>query len=147
MDIIDELLEERPERVAGSITEWHDYYSQFENFEETDGGSAIFIVKDVTGSVIGSADYTPNYINGHINFPTDTEGSNRYLDARSYDLAHAAADIWKQKAALTSAYYRYRADGHQLDRQQWFEHCMEMNMTYLKQAKPIHVDLVRDDLK
>ena len=133
--------------VAGGSIEYYDYYSQYKNYEQTSGGSAIFFIQDGMGTVIGTASYTADYLNGHITFGTNTSGTAYYLTGRSYDLNAAAADIWGSKAS----YYATRAidfstDNHRFSQSQIIDHCLAMEKKYASFSGPGSTLLERSDL-
>lgn len=125
-----------PEKTLVSATdyEYKIYHSRYDNFEA--GGTAYFQVEDSAGNQRGTADYSVDYINGVVTMAADQEGTVLYLTGWSYDLAAAAADCWRRRAAKVSSYYDVDADGHRLSRSQWHRHCLQMSEFFARQAKP-----------
>ena len=119
--------------VSSSSIEYKRYQSRFRDFEW--GGTATFKVEDSAGSVRGTAEYTPDYVNGRVEMITDQGGSALYLTAWSYDLNGVAAMLWKVRAGKVSGFYDFKADEHSMSRSQWFRHCLEMSSTYEKLAR------------
>jgi hypothetical protein len=140
-------LRSAPEYVGGA-TVYYDYYTPegSENFEESGTGVEAWAVRDGDGVLIATADYTVNYLNGHIRFDTDQAGQARYLRARFYDLSRAAAHVWRQKAAHVASKFDLSTDNHSLTRSQLIKHYLEMAGYYDRQAGPTHGTLVRSDL-
>jgi len=144
-DIWKEQLTPQPSLEDGE-TVYKTFLSNRENYEEVGSGTTIWRVYDANGTMRGTADYTANYTRGIIKFSADQEGSTRYLDARSYDLDGAAADAWKERAALVSSRYDIKAGQNQMSRSQWFKHCQAMAQFYGAKARPTVVQMFRSDL-
>lgn len=145
LDVHREELIVQPSYNGGAAL-YYDYYSRYGNFEATDGGTAIFVVEDSTGAKKGTADWTANYINGHISFSVDQAGAIIYLTGRSYDLNGAAAQVWRQQAGKQAPKYSYGGDGKTFSRSDWFKHCMEMAAYYDRLSRPTVVDVMRTDV-
>jgi len=149
-DFYKELLQEMPQVVkVGSATDtyYYEFYSRWGNLEEATGGSTVWRVYDSDGLAIGTASYTADYIRGRIRFSADQDGSARYLDARSYDLARAAATLWRERAGNVADKYSVDLDGHRLSRAQWFDHCMKMAARFESEAGPLQATLMRFDVE
>jgi len=131
---------------AGGTVVYHDYFAPFGDLEEATSGTTAWIVLEASGSPIGTGTYTVNYVNGHIRFTSDTAGSSRYLTARSYNLAGAAADIWRHRLGSISAYYNFTSDGQTMSRDQWFQHVKDMINYWEGQSGPQQVEVLRGDL-
>lgn len=131
--------------LTGGTVQYKDYYSQYKDFEETTGGTAIFYLEDATGADIGTALYTPDYNSGRIAFAADTGGTAYFLVGRSYNLNFAAADIWRQKAGQYSAAVNFSTDNHRIDRGAIIGNCLRMSQFYESQAGGYAVEITRDD--
>lgn len=142
--ITHEKLKCEPRINESSVLEYYDFFSRYGDLEE--GTAPIFCIEASTGVNRGTADYTANYVDGHILMGADQEGTVLYLTARSYDLAGAAADLWREKMAETSAYYSYKSDNQQINRSDWFTHCKAMADYYDRKARPMTVRMVRSDV-
>lgn len=127
-------------------TVYKKYLSGYENLEEATSGTAAWRIYDADGETIGTANYSVDYVRGIITFSADQEGSARYLDGRSYDLAGAAADAWRERAANVHSYYDFQAGENRLSRAQWFEHCMRIAQFYDRHRRPMMVLFRRNDL-
>lgn len=143
-----ELLQDEATRLSSSSAEHRVFHSRYGNYEE--GGTAYFQIEDAAGSQRGTATYTANYVNGVVTMTADQAGTALYLTGWTYDLAGAAAELWRQRAGKVSSYYDFRADEHQLSRSQWFKHCAEMADMYARQAQATtvrswHVGQRRDE--
>jgi hypothetical protein len=126
-DIIFEPLQMYPVTVSSGSSSYKDYRASMGMFEATTGGTDIFYVQDSSGSVAGSANYTPDYRRGQIQFTNDQRGTVYYLTARSYDLNSAAADVWRKKAAhVAPTSFDFSTDNHSINRSQVYTHCLEM---------------------
>lgn len=110
-EIVDEAIS--PVRVIASSgsTEYRIYQSVGRNYEETDGGTARFYVRDANGTRLGTATYSVDYALGRVEFAATTGGSVLYLNGYVYDPYAAAADIWQQKAAHVASRFDFTADG------------------------------------
>lgn len=149
VDIFEESLISKPQIIYSddeSKTVYHWYYSKYSNFEEATSGTLAWRVYDHLGETIGTANYTADYIRGHIYFTADQEGSARYLDARSYDIYRAAAYLWRERAGQLTDRYNISIDGHRMNRSEWFEHCMQMAERFEQLAGPTVSTLVRHDV-
>jgi hypothetical protein len=119
---------------SGGTVNYFEYVSLYKNYEQTTGGTAIFIVEHGTGADVGTANYSVDYFRGRITFGSDTGGSTLYLTGRSYDLDGAAADIWKSKAGHAANMYDFLTDNHRFARSQFMKHCLEMSNYYEQRA-------------
>jgi len=145
-DIVQEALETSPIFGTASTWEYYDYVAPCGNLEQTAGGTSVFIVRDSTGSIMGTSLWTADYQRGIVTFTTDREGTAYYIDARTYDLSAAAADIWRQKASHYAMAYNITTDNHSLSRAQLYEHCKDMAQFYAVQAGPSVVQVTRGDV-
>lgn len=140
-----EPLRWRIGRLEGGTPQYKEAFSRYRWFEETEGGTARFVIEDASGSVVGTADWTANYIAGQISFTENQHGSARYLTGYSYDLHGAAADCWRELAASKAAYYDFSQGDTKVSRAEWFQHCLEMAAQHDAQRRPIKVELFADD--
>ena len=122
-----------------------EYQSQYRNFEQTDGGSAIFIVEEADGDNQSTANWSADYIRGLVTFTADTSGTAYFVSGRSYDLNAAAADIWRQKAAYYAQAYDVKTDNQALTRSQLMKHCVTMADYYESLGGPQTVYMYRSD--
>jgi len=107
----DEQLTRIATVASDGTTEYYEYRSTNDHYEETTGGTAVFYLRLADGSRVGENDYTPDYTNGRITFDADTGGSVVYLTGESYDVHGAAANVWDLKAAHVAHRYDFEADG------------------------------------
>lgn len=146
--IRDEPLRAIPVMEDGS-TVYYDYQSRARFYESTDGGTAVFVIKDINGTAQGTADWSADYERGLITFVSDTKGSAFYLTGRSYDVYAAAADVWYQKAAHASEMIDFSTDGHSIKRAHIATMCMKMAQRYEGMATTAianPVEMCRGDL-
>lgn len=120
----------RPTTGSGGVSVYNDYLIDAENIETTDGGTAVFWLQDSTGANVGTALYSIDYLRGQITFAADTGGSTYFWNGRTYDLNAAAADVWRKKAGHYHAAFSFSTDNHKVDRNQIYQHCVEMAETY-----------------
>lgn len=81
-----------------------------------------------------------------ITFNADTAGQFYYINAVSYDLYGAAADIWEVKIAARVKLISIKTDNHTLDMQQEYDHCVD-RFNYFSQLslKNQSTRMIRDD--
>jgi hypothetical protein len=139
-----EELECIPEATGGT-TYYKDFFSRYKFFESTNGGTATFLVEDSDGDARATTDWSVNYWDGYLRFSVDQAGTTLYLTGNSYDVAQAASEVWRTKAANVSSYYSFSADGQSLSRSDWFRHCQEMAAYYEAQGQAVTVSLTRGD--
>ena len=146
MDVVRDQLVPNPYHASGGTLNYYEYRSHFGNFEQTTGGTSIFLVEDSTGADQGTAGYSVDYERGIVTFTTDRQGSVYYLTGRSYDLNAAAADIWRIKAGHVASGYDVRTDNTTLSRSQLKKQYLEMAAEY-SIAAPVHsVSIGRGDV-
>lgn len=133
------------QQVALGTVEYHVYTGAYRDLEGTASGTAAFRLYDSQGSVLTSG-YTADVQRGVFTFTANQAGSARYLDARSYDLAGAAAEGWRQRAASQAGGYDFRVEGRAYTRSQWFAHCKQMASLYASQARPSQTVIERGDM-
>lgn len=114
------------ETYDAGVSVSYDYYTGYANLEESTGGSAVWDVETSDGDTVGTAHYTPNYINGVLRFSSDASGTSYYWSGRSYDLNAAAAQVWREKAAWRAEYIDFGSDNQRFSQSQWLRHCQEM---------------------
>jgi hypothetical protein len=135
------------ETYAGSGTiQYLDYQSEYTNWEETTGGSEIFIVEDSDGDFISSDDYSVDYPRGHITFDADTLGTVYYLTGRTYDLNAAASDVWTRKAGLYASSFSFSTDNHRIDKGALINNAMRMASFYASKSAPFVTTIYRGDI-
>lgn len=146
-DFIFESLIPYPVQVAGGSTDYFEYRTERRNFEQTSGGTTVFYIQDASGSVVGTANYSADYLRGIVTFTADTSGSSRYFTGRSYDLNAAAGDIWRKKAAHYFSAFSFATDNHRVDRQQIYDHCVQMAESFeaMSQDSVMTIDMWRSD--
>jgi hypothetical protein len=113
---------------SGGTAQYFTYRSPYSNLEESTatGGTIIWKVVDGVGSVLGTALYTVEYVPGVIRFTNDTLGTALYLWGRSYNVAAAAAEVWRNKAAHVASAYDWSSDNQSFKRSKLMDHYREM---------------------
>jgi hypothetical protein len=137
-----------PSHVPGSV-EYYEYRSCYDHYEQTDGGSAVFLLEDSTGANIGTALWDADYNTGVVTFAANTAGTTYYLTGRSYDLNGAAAEVWRQKAsyyAATSSGVDWSTDNMRISRSQMVTQAQGMANYYAGLARPRTVSAERGDM-
>ena len=135
------------EKHAGSGTiSYYNHLSEYRNFEQTSGGTAIFWLETSDGTDIGTASYTMDYGNGIATFSADTSGTVYYLTGRSFDLNRAAADVWRQKAAHYAGMFSFSTDNHRVDKGQLIKSAMQMANVYDGMSGPTVSTMYRSDV-
>lgn len=100
------------ETYEGGTLVYKTYRSRFRNLE---GGTVHFTMQDAAGNPVtgGSVDFAM----GIVTFADNQAGSARFINARSYNLNAAAADVWRAKAGhFSGGVVRWRTDGHEVVR-------------------------------
>lgn len=141
-DINHEYIEPTSTVNSSNVVEYKEFYTPYRNLES---GSLLYI-QDANGAVVGTADYSVDYSNGHITFTNTTAGSILHLTARSYDLNMAAADVWKRKAANAAKMFDFSTDNHSVKRGQFMAACMSMAATFESRAGIQTGDMIRTDI-
>jgi len=139
------LIEPLPE-AAGGRTEWRDYPIGATDLEEPDSGLPYWSLTDAAGQEVAPEGYTLDPLSGVVRFSADQAGAVYFVKARSYDLARAAAVVWRMKMAHAASLYDFRAEDQQFSRGQWFDHCRQMADLYTRQSAPTFVAFRREDL-
>ncbi len=147
VEVYDELLLSIQEPNSGGTAHWHEYRTARGNLEQTDGGTARFILRDSTGATAGTALWSADYARGVVTFPASTGGTAYYADYRSYDLNAAAADVWRQKAGMWASRFDISADGSTLRRSQTIQHALQMADAYARMGGPVVVSAARGDVR
>lgn len=146
MEVVREALHHLDEYGAGGTANITRYYSRYGNYEQTTGGSAVFVVQDSTSNTVGTASYSVDYTRGEVIFAANTGGSAYYLTGRTYDLNAAAADVWERKAAqVAMAAYSWSSDNMRVDKSGIRKEALEMARYYRSLSGPVSVDLERGD--
>lgn len=151
-DVYEQPLTPASHRVGGGTVQWNDYYAGQGDWEQTTGGTAVFIVRDSVGSVMASgtaqSQWTADYANGHITWGgTGTDGSAYYLTGRYYDLNGAAAELLKGWAAHESRSFDFAADAQQFKRSQKAQMLLSQATEYAAKAWNESGTMTRSDLQ
>lgn len=114
---------------GGGSVEYKHYQSEYTHFEETSGGTGIFIVEEADGDKITTG-WSPDYYRGHLTFTSNTLGTPYLLTGRSYDLNACAADIWNRKAAHFGQSFSFSTDNHRVDKGALITNALRMAEIY-----------------
>lgn len=129
--IRDETLSPAYEISTGGTVIYKDYQSKSRYFENTNGGTAQFVIRDpASGTVQGTADWSANYETGLVSFTNDTQGKLYSLSGRSYDVYAAAAEVWYQKASHAAEMIDFSTAGHSVKRSNVYAASMAMAKRY-----------------
>lgn len=93
-------------------------------FEEAGAGGG-WALRDGDGVAV-AASYTVNYEAGIITFDADQDAEIYYLDARTYDVNRAAAEVWESKAGFYEAAVDWSSDNHSVKNSQQAEAARKM---------------------
>lgn len=145
-DVYREQLAPVPKYAGSGTIAYYTHLSEYRNFEQTSGGTAIFYLETSDGTDVGTASYTMDYPNGIATFSSDTSGTVYYLTGRSYDLNRAAADVWRQKAAHYAGMFSFSTDNHRVDKGALIKNAMQMAQTYEGFAGPVVSTMYRSDI-
>ena len=135
-------LEAIPE--YGATYRYVDYPTGLKNIEE-DAAASGWRLYETTGGTVSASAYSVNYEAGMITFGNDTQNATYYLDARTYDINAAAAEIWETKAAHYAERVDWRADDHDVKASQYIAHCQKMAAQYRGRGQVRTVSLFRSD--
>lgn len=131
---------------GGGSVEYKEYQSEYGNWEETTGGTAIFYIEEADGDKIGTASYTADYQRGHITFSADTEGTVYYLTGRFFDMNGAAADVWQRKAGQVASSFSFSTDNHRVDKGALINNALRMAQVFSSMAIPMVTTVSRGDI-
>lgn len=146
LDVYDEPLRPVVERSVGGTAVWQVFHSQYGDFEQTDGGTAVFVVKQATGTTDGSADWSADYTRGVVTFTQNQRGTAHYLTGRSYDLYGAAADLLDDMARYEKLSFDIRTDNDSLARSQKVTMLTKLADDYRTKQRPKSIIMRRSDL-
>ena len=102
-------------------------------FLESEAGTVLaspFRVYSSLGSAIGTSSYSVDYMAGRVTFGADQAGSVWLGYARSYNVYLAAADIWREKAAMYAKGFDFKVEDHQIKGSQPYKQMLEMAEYY-----------------
>jgi hypothetical protein len=137
-----------PMKNSGGTIVYKEYQTPAKWLETTDGGTAQFVITDVSGTVQASTGYTADYESGRITFVSDQANASRYLTANSYDIYAAAADVWRQKASTYATMIDFSTINQTIKRSHIVAQCEAMAKRYESMATSggaSSVDMVRGD--
>ena len=149
LDVYQEPIQMIPRHTGGGSIAYYEHQSSYDNFEQTDGGSAIFWLEDAAGDNASTAIYSVDYQRGRVTFTQDTAGTAYYLTGRSYDLYGAAAEMWNMKASHQSgggAGFDWSTDNMSVKRSQVKQQYVEMAHYYEGMARPRVIQVDRSDI-
>jgi hypothetical protein len=148
IDLYREGLFMVPRHVSGGDVEYYEHLSRWNNYEETDGGTAVFVIEDAQGNDQGTALWSADYLNGKITFVSDTAGITYYLTGRSYDLYGAAAEVWRRKSSQIAAGasgFDWSSDNMSVRRSQQVTQAKDMTNYYSGLARIKTTTIYRSD--
>ena len=126
-DVIEERITYTASELdSGGTARYYNYQSAYQYFETSDNGTAIFTIRDSGGTVLASATYTVDADRGNVVFASDTAGSARWINGRSYDVHAAAAEVWDRKAGHVADRFDFTADGASFKASQLHDHYKAM---------------------
>jgi len=134
-----------PKHTGESELEWYEYHSGYSHLEQTDAGTAVFVIENTQGDDQGTAAWSADYNRGVVTFVSDTGGSAYFLTGRTYDLNRAAADMWRMKAAHYANAYDFETDNHNMKRSQMITNAFRMAETYERNSAMNVVTMYRSD--
>ena len=146
-DVYDEALTAIPTPIGGGSVAYYEYRSRHRDFETTQGGTAVFVVRDSVGATRGTATWAEvDYQLGRVTFATDQAGTALYLTGRTFDLYGAAADTLMDWAAKTALQFDFSSDSQSFSRSQKQAQLMQAAERYRRQARPLRVSITRPDV-
>lgn len=146
LDLYDEPLRPVRQTGVGGTAVWQVFHSQYGDFEATSGGTAVFVVRQATGTVDGTADWSADYTRGVVTFTQNQAGTAHYLTGRSYDLYGAAADLLDDAARYEKLSFDIRTDNDSLARSQKVTLLTQLAADYRAKQRPKSITVRRGDL-
>ena len=135
-----------PIESDGTLYYYH-YEIPMKWLENNTSGTSYFRLYNGVGSAIGTADYTFDAVNGHVEFAADTAGSIYYADIRHYPIDEISAQIWMLKIAHISANsFNIRMDNHTFNRNQRIEQYTKMMDFYRNKVGASSKRIIRGDM-
>lgn len=135
LDVWSEQLSVQQQYAGAGTISYRVYNSQYANYEQTLGGTALFIIRDGTGAALGTALYTVDYIRGVVTFGTTTNGDIRRLEGRAFDIYGAAADVLEGWGGYLARQFDFATDGQSFKLSQQREALTALAARYRAQAK------------
>lgn len=133
--------------IGGGSVGYFDYaLPSYGDMEATSGGTSVFVVRDGIGTVQGTALWSADYQRGIVTFADNQAGSARYLDARTYDIHAAAADLLESWAAAMALQFDFTTDDQTFKRSQKHAALLKQAGMFRAMAGPQVAPLVRNDL-
>lgn len=114
--------------------------------EGTVGGTDYFRVYDSNGTTIAASGYAFYDRDLSVEFTADQDGSARYWSGYAYDMQAAAREVWLRKAAHVHRAINFSADGASFNRDQLYQHCMDMAKVYGYGGRVSIAKMKRSDL-
>lgn len=128
-DVWREAMEVEPTYESTGVV-YKVYELERTEWESTDGGTAVFYVQDVTGTTIGTANYTVDYQRGYVTFATDRGGTAYFSNGRVYDIYAAAADLLTAWAAREARQFDVSTPAVNAKRSQKADYLLKMASQY-----------------
>lgn len=115
--LVDHPLTWRPQNIS-STTTYLIAEAAYRNWEKATSGTTRWIVRNSTGTEVGTANYSVDYRVGRLTFAADQGGTAYYLTGYSYDVYGAAVEILEHKLAYVDLWYDFSADNQSFSRSQ-----------------------------
>jgi len=145
LTVVREELVDIAKYSTSGVLEYKEFYSQYGNYEQTTGGTAVFVIDDGTGNAIGTSEWTMDYANGVVTFASDQAGSVRYLNGYSYDIYTAAADVWRMKSGHHAGAVNFKTDNMSVNRGDLIKNDLQMANYYAGRGRVKKIQFDRDD--
>ncbi len=126
---------------TGGTTFYYDYIIPWKWYES----GTVFDVLDADGTKYGTALYSIDTARNMVVFVASTSGSVVAVNAHTFDLNRAAADLWRNKAAHYVLAYDFSTDNHNLKRSQMQQQCLQMAKFYDGMSGPTVAIIYRSD--
>lgn len=121
---------------ADGVWNYTEYKIPGRNLEELGGTPAAFVVRNASGSAIGTANYSVDYRARRVVFTADQAGETYYADFRTYDLNLSAARVWEMKAAHLASMVDWESDNHKVKASQEADRALAMAQKFKSMAGP-----------
>jgi hypothetical protein len=144
-DVFDHVLVANPHRSGGTLV-YQTYVAGLDSWEETDGGTATFVITSLTGGTVVPSGWSADYQRGIVTFTAD-QGPVRFaVTGRRYDIYGAAAEVLRVWATQKKAACDFTIDGQAEFVEGQTRNMLSLAKEYAARAEPMTVALGRNDI-
>jgi hypothetical protein len=144
-DVFDHVLAANPARSGGTLV-YQTYVAGLDSWEETDGGTATFVITALAGGTVVPSGWSADYQRGIVTFTAD-QGPVRFaVTGRRYDIYGAAAEVLRVWATQKKAACDFTIDGQAEFVEGQTRNMLSLAKEYAARAEPMTVALGRNDI-